>query len=186
MKKTTSLFAGLVLVVALFIVSPGFARMNGVMDNGVMGNGFSNGTPTGNPIMGGCQCQATNLTPEQQAIAKAIEDIYADQFAENARMLKAKIDELALIIANDQTTLAQVNSLRAEFYLLKQECRQLRSSVNQEIGNALGTAYCVNCLNCDSEDCQCRAAQCNQDCPATRGAVNGGCTGRCDGPNQRL
>ena len=169
MKKTMSLFTGFVFIAVLLIVSPGFARMNGVM-----GNGFSNGAP-GNLTMGGCQCQTANLTTEQLATAKLIEDNYADQFTENARLLNAKIDEMTLVMANDQTTLAQINSLRAELYLLRQECRQLRSSVNQEIATTLGTAYGVSC---GSEGSQYRTSHCGVATgtmllPVNMGSVNG-------------
>ena len=188
MKKVTLLFTALIFVAALFIASPGFARMNGVM-----GNGFSSGVLTGGTPTAGCQCQTANLTTEQLATAKAIEDNYADQFAGTQSAIKAKIEEIILLMADDQTTLAQVNSLHAEIYLLKQEYRQLRSSVNQEIATTIGTAYC----GCGIEDCQvlgqcgldcqglgqglgqCVLATGNQSCFANIGAVNDNYTCSC-------
>ena len=180
MKKTTLLFTVFVLAAVLLIASPGFARMNGVM-----GTSFSNGTSTGATPAAGCQCQAANLTSEQLATAKAIENNYADQLAGNKDAIKAKVEEMILLMADDQTTLAQVNSLRAELYILKQEYRQFRSSVNQEIGATLGTAYC----GCGIEDCQvlgqCGIATGNQACSAGIGSVNDDYTGSCGCPNRQ-
>ena len=188
MKKNTSLFTAFVLAAVLLIASPGFARMNGVM-----GNSYSNGAPIGASSAAGCQCQTANLTSEQLATAKAIEDNYADQFTGNENAIKAKVEEMIMLMADDQTTLAQVNSLRAEIYILKQEYRQLRSSVNQEIGTTLGTAYC----GCSIEDCQalcqcgigcqapgrCGIATGNQACSADIGSANNNYTGSCACPN---
>ncbi len=132
MKKTTSLFSSLALVATLLIANPGLARMNGNQHNP-----DSNWNNIGNYQME----DAGMMTPEQQAAASAIENGYADRFAENDHETRARVEEMILLMADDQTTLAEVNSLRAELYLLKQERRQLRSDMNQEVSDQIGTPY---------------------------------------------
>ncbi len=137
MKKTTSMFTGFALVAVLFIASPGFAWMNGGQHNG-------------SGKMGGCQCRTANLTEAQQAEANTIEAKYADQFSENENAIKVKSEEMNQLLANDQTTVAQLNQVRAEMFLLKQDYRKLKISVNQEITSKLGVVYC----KCGNGNCQ--------------------------------
>ena len=106
-----------------------------------MGNGPQMGD-TGS--MNGWENPDTDMTPEQQAAALAIENGYADCFAENNHETRARVEEMILLMADDQTTLAQVNSLRAELYLLKQERRQLQNDMNQEVSDQIGTSYHSN------------------------------------------
>ncbi len=135
MKKVTTMFTGFALVAVLFITGPGFAGMNGGRHNG-----FGK--------MGGCQCRTANLTEAQQAEAKAIEAKYADQFSESEAAIQAKAEELNQLMTNDQTTVAQINQVRAEMFLLKQDYRKLKISVNQEVTNKLGVVYCQDPGNC--------------------------------------
>ena len=111
-------------------------------DESQMGNDWQmgDGAQMGNNApMNGEQHPDFAMTPEQQDVANAIAGNYADRFNENAHETRARVEEMILLMADDQTTLAQVNSLRAELYLLKQERRQLKSSMNQEISDQLGT-----------------------------------------------
>ncbi len=163
MKKATSMFTGFALVAILFIASPGFAWMNGGQQNGF-------GT------MRGCQCQTANLTEAQQAEANTIEAKYADQFSKSENAIKAKAEEMNQLLANNQTTVAQLNQVRAEMFLLKQDYRKLKISVNQEITKKLGVVYC----NCGNGNCQgpgqCRMMNGNQ---TPRGMKMGNCGGNC-------
>ena len=162
MRKATTMFTGFAIVAILLIASPGFARMCG-------------GQHDGSGKMGGRQCRTANLTDAQQAEAKAIEDTYADQFTEKDNVIKAKAEEMNLLMTNDQTTVAQINQLRAEMFLAKQDYRKLRISVNEEITTKLGAVYC-NCSkgNCQSPG-QCRMANNNQSSPDNMKHGKGGC-----------
>ncbi len=166
MKKATSMFTGFAIVAMLLITSPGFAWMNGGQHNGY-------------GKMGGCQCRTANLTAEQQAQVQAIEDTYADQFAEKESAIKAKADEMSQLMANDQTTVAQLNQVRAEMFLLKQDYRKLKISVNQEITSKIGVVYC----QCGNGNCQgpgkCRMMNGNQTNSGNMGPGN--CGGNCRG-----
>ena len=167
MKKVTTMFTGFALVAVLFIASPGFAWMNGGQHNG-----FGK--------MGGCQCQPANLTETQQAEAKAIEAKYADQFSESEAAIQAKAEEMNQLMANDQTTIAQINQVRAEMFLLKQDYRKLKISVNQEVTNKLGVVYCKcgNGGNCQGPG-NCRMMNGNQANSGNMGPGN--CGGNCRG-----
>jgi len=162
MKKATSMFTGFALVAILFIASPGFALMNGGQHNG-------------QGKMGGCQCRTANLTEAQQAEANAIEAKYTDQFTENENAIKAKAEEMNQLLANDQTTVAQLNQVRAEMFLLKQDYRKLKISVNQEITTKLGVVYC----KCGNGNCQgpgqCRMMNGDPTSPTNMRGGNGGC-----------
>ena len=165
MKKATSMFAGFALIAVMFFASPGFAWMNG-------------GQHKGYGKMGNCQCRA-NLTETQQEEVKTIEDKYADQFSEKESAMQAKAEEMKQLMANDQTTVAQLNQVRAEMFLLKQDYRKLRISVNQEITSKLGVVYC----KCGNGNCQgpgqCRMMNGNQ---ADSGNMrSGNCGGNCRG-----
>ena len=166
MKKATSMFTGFAIVAMLLITSPGFAWMNGGRHNG-----FSK--------MGGCQCRTANLSEAQQAEAQAIEAKYADQFAESESAIQAKAEEMQQLMANDQTTVAQLNQVRAEMFLAKQDYRKLRISVNQEVTAKLGTIYC----NCGQGNCQgpgqCRMMNDNPTNSGNMGPGNWG--GNCRG-----
>jgi len=137
MKKATSMFTGFALIAILFIAGPGFAGMNG-------------GKHKGFGKMAGCQCRIANLTEAQQAEAKTIEAKYADQLTKNENAIKAKAGEMKQLLANDQTTVAQLKQMRVEMFLLKQDYRKLRISINQEITKKLGVVYC----NCGNGNCQ--------------------------------
>ena len=166
MKKVTTMFTGFALVAVLFIASPGFAWMNGGQHNG-----FGK--------MGGCQCRTANLSEAQQAEAKAIEAKYAGQFSESEAAIQAKAEELNQLMANDQTTVAQLNQARAEMFLLKQDYRKLKISVNQEVTSKLGVVYC-KCGNGNGQGPgQCRMMNGNQADSGYMG--RGNCGGNCRG-----
>ncbi len=163
MKKATTMFTGFAIVAMLLITSPGFAWMNG-------------GPQQGFGKMKGCQCRTTNLTEAQQAVAQTIEAKYADQFSENEAAILAKAEEMNQLMANDETTVAQLNQVRAEMFLLKQDYRKLKISVNQEVTSKLGVVYC-KCSNgnCQGQE-QCRMMNGNR---TSYGMKTGNCGGNC-------
>ena len=162
MKRTIPVLTGAILAAILLLSSPLYARMGGT------GSGCFNRTIAAT----GCPCQTTNLTPEQQAAASAIEASYAGQLAEQQNALRTKINELILLTTNDQATLEEINRLRAELYLQRQEYQQLRIKINQEIESTLGTSYCAcNLAECPGPE-QCQTLGFNQACSTYAGSQN--------------
>ena len=148
--KTKTIITALAIGLSIGIVSQAWARMgesghyNGsgrmmgrMMDDQGMGQ-MMNGRGMGR-MMG-----ANNnfsLSPEQQQQVKDIDVRHQDELQAKEEGIRLKIVELDKAYANDTTTIAQVNALRDDLYNLKQEYRQTRITINNEISKALGSAY---------------------------------------------
>lgn len=124
MKKGKLLITGLAIALT-FTAAQGFAWMRGPMLNGQMVDSR----------------YAASLTAEQKTEARKIEAKYQKELADKEAALRTKSMELNNALADGSTTLDKTNGLRAELYALEQEYWQLRSSVNREIGQAIGTTY---------------------------------------------
>ncbi len=140
MKGRKTLITSLAIGAALFAAASSYAWMGGraghmgygpmMMGPGMMGPGCDG------PAMHGYA--ATRLTEEQRAQAQEIEEKYRQEFTSRQQAILDKQAELRKALADDTTTVADLNRLRDELRSLRQDLWTLRSTVAKEIAEATG------------------------------------------------
>ncbi len=131
MKGSKTIITGLVVAASIALAAQGYAWMGG--------NGNRHCGPGGGPgAMMGTYTATANLSAEQRAQVQAIEAKYQDQITAKQDAILAKRTELQKALADDTTTVGEINRLRDELRTLHQDLWKIRTTVNQEIKDQVG------------------------------------------------
>ena len=110
------------------------------------------------------------FTPEQQAKIDEIEAKYHEELQGKEQVLDAKMAAFDKAWENDATTVAELKVIEDQVAAAKDEYRQVKIKINQEIGAAIGSA-------CYSGACG--KMKCDGNC--TMEKCGGNCMKKCDG-----
>ena len=143
--KVKKIITALAIGLSIGAVSQAGAMMGGgpIMGRMMANNGSNMGPMMNHNGMGRMMGGMNNvtLTPEQQAQVDEIESAYQDELQKKETAIQTKIAELDKAFADDSTTIGETNTLRQDLYNLRQDYWQTRRTINDKIGQKLGSTY---------------------------------------------